>query len=391
MKKGNNRFILLATLLFSLPFLGIVFILVQNINKDIKTAKIEQYGVKYHSALFSLLIASEQYSGEVFASKNVKNPSMAQKDLGALKEEITQDIQLVDEIDRQFGANLDARERWDSTKQKITELIAALPGRTASNTLDSQSVAIEVLSELMNRIATAANLVSDPDIYAYYMANITTQPLTNMSKYIASLRTRLPPLIADGKIADGEKYHLISIYGKIEENRDQYHYDTSVISEKYQDNTYQGVEITTRIVPKLNKILLLINEINDGETVAPDVFYSAATDLIEAFQTAYHLLSVFLNDRLQQRIDRLAWLRLEIFASSAAIFVVMVGFFVVALRNSVRREELDSARQMQAVMNTVVDGIITIDQAGIVQSVIRRPSGCSATKRRKSLARMSRC
>ena len=60
------------------------------------------------------------------------------------------------------------------------------------------------------------------------------------------------------------------------------------------------------------------------------------------------------------------------------------------LRQKVQ-ESAEAEERMRSVVNHVVDGIITIDEQGTVGSSTRRPRRCSATRRRRSSARTSRC
>lgn len=345
----RNRLVVLLGFLLVVPFIGTMYMQIAQKNEDIMTSELEIVGLKYHTALFELMLTAQDYRGTNNLAGNSKSPDKIKQNLTTLESVLLENIKKVDAQDIIFGKQLKSSGRWHTTRQSFMESFIHAPFGTTLEVFEKQTATLILLADFMDEVSTTSKLVLEPELEPYYMMIIITQALPNISKNISYIRGKASGHLLNGPIQDSIKMDLIERYGQVREALKIYQYATSVLAENDPERIASEIESEAGIIPSLHHVLQLLHHIDNGKSVSHEQFYDAATATITALSKAHKAMNTHLEWHINTRILAMEWSRISIIASTSLLSIATVYLFLYMIKYSVKRQELDSARQLQAL------------------------------------------
>ncbi|MEQ1704611.1 MAG: response regulator [Rickettsiales bacterium] len=366
MKFLRRYFAIFAAILFLLPFSGAVYLFVSETNDDISITESEIIGVRYHHALFDTLLAAQRYRGQLFIAEN---SGVKPEQLDMLKNEAIQRIEAVDYLQKDAEA-LGLSVQWQKTKSVLLVAMERNPSETPMEHFRRQIKSIASLNELMRETGNKSNLILDPELETYFMMNVMVNILPDIVEDMGIIRGKIAGALAGGSITRSEEQEILETKGRLAALVEHYRYSISVIEKSDPENVSNKVEKEVRALEKLDATLKTFQVIVDhkaGNLTASELF-SDASATIAAFDETYSRFAEHLEWHLHERLDdRQGYRHKMLMALVAALGMAMAVVFF-ARRNMVHREEYDAAVRTRAILGTVVDGIITINPRGIIES-----------------------
>ncbi|MBI3302350.1 MAG: HAMP domain-containing protein [Deltaproteobacteria bacterium] len=319
-----------------LGFLGIVFMIplavvsYQMISSmrtlGIEFARKEVFGVQYLAPVRHLLEDVQQHRDMANALLS-GDASFAEK-LAGKKGEIDDDLQAVDAVDHKLGARLQATNRWEVLKKRITNLLGATATMKPQDSFGQHTELIADLLAFIVHIGDTSNLVLDPDIDSSYVMDLLVRKLPQLSETLSQARGLGAGIAARRSRMDEEKVKLGKLLAFIDvhlqevdqalEKAFEFNPQLRTQLEKYRES---AIGNGSTFIVTLNRQLLAAATIS---TPTAEYFTTATTPITVSFELAQQL-SPALGGLLGARITGLSW---EMYT---AIIWVLVGIVVVTL------------------------------------------------------------
>jgi len=337
--KIKKRYLALTSLIFLLPFLAVVFLLAGHIGTDIDFTRKERRGLVLHRTLLDLQRAAMLEAGG--------DASLHDK------------IAAVDNlfVSQDYANFPQARQKWMAIKANLHHVSQESQGGKQEEMIFSS------LPVLMRDVGTESNLMLDPEIEPYYMADIVINAIPQVTLHVLRVKLLAGEILADESKRLQLMPELFGYYGLQKGFEEHYRYNVSVIEANDPENVSRQVEFEVHALGKLQAFRADVLESLKKRQVSFD-----ASESLASLAQAYGRFADHLDWHLEQREKSLRADMLKAVGGALSAFIITILVFAYAYRNMLRREEVDSARQVQAILRTVVDGIIMIDARGYIQT-----------------------
>lgn len=204
----------------------------------------------------------------------------------------------------------------------------------------SSSPEAETVRREMIDTGLSSNLILDPEKRSYYLALILIHSLPTALASGEALLTHAHPL-DEGRLSMAEEQlqEALALLGP--------------------DNAVEHTEVM--------RVLSLLRDRSHAADGGEAGHSQLRHRMVSAFLELHAQASDALEHHLVRRLAK--WHREErtIIAYAGLTFLGVVAAFLLFSRNLVRREVLEKAREVKAILETVTDGVITIDESGIVE------------------------
>lgn len=363
MRSLKDKFLFLILPLFLVPFSAAVYLFVKESNKNSTFVEKEIVGVYYHHAIFDVTLAVQRYYRQIYVNDAASglNP-----ELEKLKKEV---ISKIDEANKFYPdfILLGLADQWNATKNNLLGLIEQAAKEHPQASFAKQNQLIIELNDILKKIGNKSNLILDPEIETYFMMDIMVNIIPDINQLLDYARSKV--MTANGGVlTDSEKQQLLQIKGKLEFLAEKYRYAISTIENNDPENVSDKVEKKLEAMLKLDKVLVQLESLAKNENVKHDSFIVVLNNTNNAFDKSYHEFAEHLNWHLNERMEGYKQYRLGTLIGLFLSLGITIIVFISARKNLVRRDEFDVAMRTQAILATVVDGIITINKKGIIES-----------------------
>jgi len=346
-------------LIFVLPFAGVVYQLISEINVGIEFAQKEKQGIKYNQPLRKLLQDVQQHRG---MSNGYLNGDSSLKEKLLLKQsEIESDIKAIDAVDGQLGVTLQTTENWTALKKKWQDL----KGKAFSSgrkSFEAHTALIADLIALITHVADTSNLILDPQLDSYYLMDVAIDKLPSISEYTGKLRGLGTGVAAQKRISTDEKAQMNILSRLIKAQGDALERGLQVA---YGKNPALKPQIETYVSTSLkdtNAFLELVNEkILRAKSIdiKPAEYWAAGTQAIDAQFKVYDVVTPALDGVLQERIDGFSRKKYFVGTFSLLVLATVIGVLVLfAFSLHKRKQSEEALRQTEEKYRTIFENAV---------------------------------
>ncbi len=357
-------------LIFILPFAGVVYQLIEEINVGINFAKQERLGIQYNSPLRKLLEDVQKHRGMV--NGYLKNDASFKDQIPNIQSEIESDIREVDAVDRQLGVKLKTTEKWVALKQKWQTLKGNALRMSPQESFDEHTALIADILSLIFHVGDTSNLILDPVLDSYYLMDAVVTKIPSISENMGQIRGLGTGAIAQKKITIDEKAKIAILLGWIEAPKKSLRRGLQVSKDKnaaikqkiatYAEESFKSTDIFLDLVEK---------KIINSQTIdiqASD-YFAAGTKAIEDQFRLYDAVSPVLDGLLQERIEGFSRKKYLILAFSLLVLATMIYVLLAFARSQKKRAESDKAlrkteEKYRTIFENAVDGIFQTTSEG---------------------------
>jgi PAS domain S-box-containing protein len=339
--KLNHRYLAFATLIFLLPFVGVVWLFLNETSHEIAFTQKERLGIVQHRALFDLQLAFQDFRWESFIDAQSANPThMTQKHRATLQQHIAV-------VDKTLTTGTLATT-WQAVRR---EMHTALDDAdTPRARFDRRTDALKRLHLLMRDVGNDSNLILDPELPTYYMMNLMVNVLPSGIGHIAHARG-----LISGLLRQEQKRHVLSHYlmlfkGKQQDFIDNLTYNMTTLKDYIPKKEWELIDTQQQTVKKIHALHLLMKQ-ESTETLAERErsharIFAAGTDIINILDAEYRHIASVLDDHLIARLQRDVtkwWVSL---IGAIMAFLTAVGIFIFAHRSVATQEDAENARRL---------------------------------------------
>jgi methyl-accepting chemotaxis protein len=334
-----QKFTLIAVA-FSIPIVVLSYFLLIETNKAIAYTESEHEGAEYLRPMHKLV--SDVSAHRDLASQLAAGDATAKDALDKSEAEVEADLKALDAVDAQHGADLDTTDGVKAVRQQW-QLVrgTALTGATAvkpEQVIEEHKVLIRGIQRLTYRVGNASNLILDPEVDSYYVADALVFKIPKLAEEVGQARATGVALLVGANAAAPEEGRskrltaLAPLTVRIEDARDQ---EVEFIKFAFRYNPSVDASLAagvTEVTQATNAFLADLTE----KVIAPLQPMPAADYLASAAKPL--TVTAKLWDAHMQELDRLLALRLaalnrnrmtEIGAVAVALLLTLLLLTVV--------------------------------------------------------------
>jgi signal transduction histidine kinase/CheY-like chemotaxis protein/HPt (histidine-containing phosphotransfer) domain-containing protein len=209
----------LISALFAVPLGIVLFLLRDEIHKDIHFAQKEINGLAYLRPLRQLLehTAQARLRARLFAAGKVTvRPELLQKHA-----DIEADLEALAVPEKHFGVELETTRRFQLLKDNWTFLRETTRSLDTRDTVDLHTGFLQEILDLIAHVGDRSNLILDPDLDTYYLMDAVLLKLPAAADLLAQTRLLSAGLLDRNDITADEKARSLMLKALLRSNTDE--------------------------------------------------------------------------------------------------------------------------------------------------------------------------
>jgi methyl-accepting chemotaxis protein len=190
---------LIISVLFLIPIIFSTFFLVKNQLSQIEFSSKERLGVAYAQQVVPLLgLLQEARKLTVVAAASGADPA----ELAAVRSAIQQQMQKIDGVEKQLGAQLGTATALSNLKAAVDKSSGNAKGLQLDVIMSGQGAGVQAAMELITIVLDQSNLILDPDIDTFFLMDGSLQRVPLLAETAARVRDRVSALALGVPLSD---------------------------------------------------------------------------------------------------------------------------------------------------------------------------------------------
>lgn len=295
--------LVVAALGVPIILLGVLLIKEMNVNIDFTDQEV--HGAQYVQQVRELLQHLAEHRG--MSNAYLNGDTSFQEKIMSKKEQIKEDIKVLNVIDLAHGSRLESASRWQAIKADWEKLDTDVFNLKPADSFARHTAIIQKLLELIIHVSVTSNLILDPQADSYFLINAVISQLPSMVEDLGKLRGLAAGIVAHRQITDSERIALSKLIARIQ-----------VLQDGIRDSLSRAFQHNEAIKPALdahqNKVMTqiaaflslvdqrILDSAQPDNTLAPSEVFESGTQATLSGFFLYDAAAPELMTLLQSRI-----------------------------------------------------------------------------------------
>ncbi|MBF0194436.1 MAG: response regulator [Magnetococcales bacterium] len=345
-------------------------IVLSRINNEIKFTNRELVGLTQVHKLNDIILVMQKVRGLSQIQSELYNSSI-QSQLNSLSDEL-------DSLLNQFLQNYDADKF--SVNDEVANISTSIKTITSSSITPHSSRSlfkeytriINHTQEISQLVATRSNMLLDYELDSFSLINIFVNGLPNLVEATGKVRGVGSTLLTKNNYKEIDRFNFGVMVGGMRQSLNDINKSRHLLSELSSQLDAPLKCFVDNLDNEPVQYLKLSDAIIDGSKRGFDAlhFFKNGTQAIQATTICYLQIKNSLTKLLKARIDTLNTERIVVsLGLLLSLFFTIYSFSVFFRKNRNAFDQIGaSEKKNRAILQTALDGIITIDKSGIIQS-----------------------
>ena len=376
----DNLVLTLLLLVLVLPFLSVIYLLNTELEAKIRLVALQKAGIAQINSLHTLIVKVQQHRGMANALLHGEQDFVAR--LSKLGMQIDGQIRKLDARHADSGSTFTNRKKWETWRNAWRNLRQYYQQMAPENSFSAHTQLIEELLAAIREVVENHNLELDTRADSRVLTE-TVIHLPRQIENIAQARGLGSGIVARGEISNEEKIRLLALGQSISvemetllQNMGTLFKHDALIKKHMSSVLNQGVDKTSKF--------LMTTYGNILEPATPTItavgYFTAGTEALKGFLRIFDTVENELERLLGERLNKIHLQQTMLWVSTILVIAAMFTIYMLFLRQQKARRRLwqelqqsvkelgDSKRKIQAIVENAADGIITIDENGVIDS-----------------------
>jgi len=324
-----SKKMLLISIAFITPLVVTVVLLVSNQLKTINFSEQEQLGIEYIIPLRQLIQHFPEHRG--MSNAYLSGKQDFRNKIISKRQQIADDLRLIDEIDGRLGQQLGVAADWRTIKATWSRLESEAFERPAKEIFQRHTQLIADLLAMVKQISDHSNLTLDPDLDSFYIKEAVVTLLPQVVENLGQARGMASGIAAKQTISIQQSIHLVSLIATIQKNLNALQRGMRVL-EQANPALYRKIDLQVNQALSVSKSYLNFLNTNIIQTeqiqVSPSTVFTKGTKTILANFAIMDVLSSDLASLLEQRVDQLSTTMIKILSLVIGVTLLAIYLFI---------------------------------------------------------------
>lgn len=339
-----------------IPMMIMAFMLLTEMNKDIKTIKERQGGAEYNARLKDFLQDVQQH--RALSVNFTSGDASVKSEMEKKQEEVQKDILAMEELNQELGQSLKVSNAWDEIVEKWNKIEATIEESSPEEATNIHITFIEEILSLMVEVSDNSKLFLAETPHNYYLISGVTKTLPNLAEQLGQIRAIGMNVATEKQITEDQKMKLANLSSSVqsylmdlEHEKETAFASEPTLEQSLGEASHNTIERTNTFLEFVQKEFLNSTEI----TVNADEYYKLTTNTIDTSFDLYNIETITLENSMSEQIKILQWNKTLIISGIVFIFIlilyVFVGFYL-SINESIRRLKIVSSSVSEGKLTT---------------------------------------
>lgn len=329
----------LIAILLGIPILLMTFLLIHDMNQEIKVNKEQQNGAKYNHLLKDLLRDVQQHRGMTISYLSGNHSS--KEKINEKQHDIEQRFHAIKQTNQVVAESLNNSAALQQLEGQWEEIEAAFDTVNLQEAMSSQSAFIEEIIDFITTNADSSNLFLSQTNDTFYMINDVTKTLPNLVEKLGQMRALGTNILSQEGMTEEQKIQFVSLSSSVQQALKELEHDTTAaFASNPSLETSFGKEAQNAITETTDFIEFVQAEVIEkpNPVIHPEKYYTIATNTVDAGFILYDKETGEFSKILEKQLSDLQWKRaiiLSLIGFSALLTVYSSIGFYLAIRNTI--------------------------------------------------------
>ncbi len=391
-RRSLRRQFLLIAILAGLPLVVATVMMQRTLNEGLELAQREVRGMSYHRSLRHIMEALQQHRDAAVAAAIAGSKSGLADSVGRVDKALAE-LDAVDKaaLGNEFGTTAMVEAfgaRWKALQSETTTL-------SAEDIVRAETDLIIELSAIMNKTATASNMLLDPDADTLLLLLAFTEKLPALTENLGQSYANGRMAIEQGTLSPAMRERITGNTANAGANRMEL---LGLLTRVFEFNPETRKALEEPLVALDAEAGAYTIFVRKNFVFAPQVsatqadFSEKGKPVMAAAYSVYDAGYVVVADLLKARIDRLSWQKWGLVAFVVA-FSAVAGLFAFWIIGGIVRGATTAAEAADRIARGDLEGAVTtdrrdeigavLDAMGRMQGTLSRYVGAQATMRER--------
>jgi len=349
-------------LVFTMPFLAVVYQLSEQVGKDIAFIEQERQGLRYIKALRQLQAeVIELHELAIRDTHHKSDTSLIPEDQ---KKQIDAAIQAVDVVDQEVGQKFATHQQWKDIRDSLNYVNQYVNALTKDSRPAIYTYLLEDIKRLIARVGDGSNLILDPKLDSYYLVDTIIHDLPLALGSTLQVSTLGAETVDRQNATLEERIQIANLAGVLRS-----------LSNELQRSKRTAFQANPKLKSRLEKPFQAVNQ--DISTLLR-LFTTGSNERIPAKPDDYRVLGkqawqsqLSLHDAITPELDRLfsvriaelAQRRFEMSAFGLMVLLGLGGAFAGLVRNLRQRLQVQQQLSVQYATTRSLADSATLTEA----------------------------
>ncbi|MBF0195922.1 MAG: EAL domain-containing protein [Magnetococcales bacterium] len=260
-----------------------------------------------------------------------------------------------------------------NVEKKVLSIdIGQNPNFSQIDVFDKYSALIHQINDISQKIATRSKLLLDHEVESYYIMSLVVNILPDLSESLGLVRGLGSGLLSKEKQSEVDLFSFASKLNSLQQSLDKISRTEKIILESSPNFKELFTCFTIGQKQYLDDFLKLSDEIknNRSKNIDAKKFFHEGSIAIKTTSVCNEKMGDMLLLLLKKRVSNLEMERAFIIFGLVLALLFMIIFFSLFYRHNINALESlrVSVEKNRAILQSAVDGIVTINEKGIIQS-----------------------
>ena len=341
-----------SSLAFMVAIATLLVLLVHGDNKVIDFAAKEMIGVEVIKPVQKLITDVAKHRGT--SNMLLNGDESVSSKLVTIREDITKDISIIDELNKRYTESLESDELWSDIKSEWAKLGQMSEHLEIKENFIAHNVLNKKIRHLITHVGDTSNLILDPHLDSYYLMDVVVNKIPVLSDEMGVLRGKAAGFLAAGEITAVQKAELKSLFKDVQKEVDSVIRGVEVV---IKNNETLEPLLRTQIDAFIESSNWFMSDLEDSLFDTTELYadasalFDAGTKAINTGLELFDVSTTQLNSLLDMRIDD-GYRSMIILIGLAMLIVLLAIVLSVYVSRSITR----TMSQMMEVFAKINEG-----------------------------------
>lgn len=323
-----QKFLLIAVITGALVIFG-AYLLVNEINEEIKVAEDQLIGAQYNNQLKSLLRNTQIHRG--LSSSYLTGNMAAREQLEKMQETNNQVLNMISEERSLYQTVVADEYYWGRISKQWQDIKQALYTYTPAESFAEHTIMTSDILELIEVVGEKSGLMLGAGAGRYFLVNALVDTLPVLTEYMGQMRAKGAAAINQGRLTEAERQELLMLWHAAQTRVDYLQHELQIVKQGNKELAAQlnpfldaAVTATARYLEVIETSIIKADTID----LSTEEYFATSTATIDLWFDTYAFISNYVKEHFAENLRLHKQYKNILTVSVAGVLTILFYFFI---------------------------------------------------------------